>query len=293
MGGMTTQQTVKRPLNIWPWQDNAGRASALKAAAFVLLLLPALWLLWRTMQQDLGPRPLTELILQTGNWGIRLLLVALAVTPFRQLLRRGRLAMLRRMVGVAAGLYLVAHFTLYIANHAFDLNKIVAEIVKANYLIIGLTALTALLLLLATSTDGMIRRLGGRRWQLLHRLVFPAAILGAWHFFLQVKADISQPLLMIGFLAWLLGYRVWRRLMPQGPALPLWAVAVLGLAAAALTVAGEAAYFAWKVGATIVPRVLEANLAFEMGLRPGMWVLLVAAGVTLAAGLATMQARRS
>lgn len=290
---MTTQQTVKRPLNIWPWQDNAGRVSGLKAAAFGLLLLPALWLLWRTALQDLGPRPLTELILQTGNWGIRLLLVALAVTPFRQLLRRGRFAMLRRMAGVAAGLYLLSHFILYTANHAFDLDRIFTEIAKANYLIIGLTALVALLLLLATSTDGMIRRLGGRRWQVLHRLVFPAAILGTWHYFLQVKADISQPLLLIGFLVWLLGYRAWRRAMPQGTALPLWAVAILGLTAAGLTVAGEATYFAWKAGAAIVPRVLEANLAFEMGLRPGMWVLLVATGVTLGTGLATMQARRT
>lgn len=278
----------------WPWQEGAaGRFSPFKAAIFVLLLLPALWLLWRTAQHDLGPRPLTELILQTGNWGIRLLLASLFVTPLRQVLRRGRLALVRRMIGVGSALYLLAHFTLYTANHAFDLDKIVTEIAKANYLIIGLTALTALLLLLATSTDGMIRRLGGRRWQILHRLVFPAAMLGAWHFFLQVKADIFQPLLMIGFLAWLLGYRLWRRLLPQGATLPLWALALLGLGAMLLTVAGEAAYFGWKIGAAVVPRVLEANLNIEMGLRPGIWVLLAAAGVTLAAGLATIRARRS
>jgi len=81
--------------------------------------------------------------------------------------------------------------------------------------------------------------------------------------------------------------------MPQGAALPLWAIALLGLGAALLTMVGEAAYFAWKIGAAVVPRVLEANLNIEMGLRPGIWVLLVATGVTLAAGLATMRARRS
>jgi sulfoxide reductase heme-binding subunit YedZ len=278
----------------WPWQEGAaGRFSLFKAGVFLLLLLPALWLLWRTAQHDLGPRPLTELILQTGNWGIRLLLVSLLVTPLRQLLRRGRLALVRRMIGVASALYLLSHFILYTANHAFDLDKIVTEIAKANYLIIGLVALIALLLLLATSTDGMIRRLGGRRWQLLHRLVFLAAMFGVWHFFLQVKADIFQPLLMIGFLAWLLGYRLWRRRMPQGAALPLWAVALLGLGAAMLTMAMEAAYFGWKIGAAVVPHVLGANLSAEMGLRPGIWVLLAAAGVTLAAGLATIRARRS
>jgi sulfoxide reductase heme-binding subunit YedZ len=277
----------------WPWQEGAGRFSPFKATVFALLLLPALWLLWRTAQQDLGPRPFTELILQTGTWGVRLLLVALFVTPLRQILRYGRLALVRRMTGVATGLYLLSHFILYMANHAFVFTKIVSEIAKSNYLIIGLVALVSLMLLLATSTDAMLRRLGGRRWQTLHRLVFPAAMLGAWHYFLQVKADIFQPLLIIGFLAWLLGYRLWRRLRPQGAALPIWAVAVLGIFAASLTIAIEAAYFSWKIGTAVVPRVLEANLDVEMGLRPGIWVLLAATGVTLAAGLATMRARRS
>lgn len=278
----------------WPWQEGAaGRFSPFKAMVFAVLLLPALWLLWRTAQNDLGPRPFTELILQTGTWGVRILLVALFVTPLRQMLRYGRLALVRRMTGVAAGLYLAAHFILYMANHAFVFGKIVSEIAKSNYLIIGLVALTCLLLLLATSTDAMLRRLGGRRWQNLHRLVFPAAMLGAWHYFLQVKADIFQPLLIIGFLAWLLGYRLWRRWHPQGAALPVWTVAVLGLFAALLTMAIEAAYYSWKIGAAVVPRVLEANLTADMGLRPGIWVLLAATGVTLAAGLATIRTRRS
>lgn len=277
----------------WPWQDKAGRFVAFKAVALALLLLPALWLLGRTVAQDLGPRPLTELILQTGTWGIRILLVALAITPLRQVLRWNRLAMLRRMTGVAAALYLLAHFILYTANQAFDLDKIVTEIVKANYLIIGLCGLVMLLALLATSTDGMLRRLGGRRWQLLHYLVFPAAMLAVWHYFLQVKADVFQPLLLIGFLAWLFGYRLWRRARPQGQTLPLWSVAVLGVAAALLIVAGEAGYFGWKIGPAVVPRVLEANLSVEMGLRPGIWVLVVAAGVTLAALAATIRARRN
>jgi sulfoxide reductase heme-binding subunit YedZ len=277
----------------WPWQEGAGRFSPFKATILILLLLPALWLLWRTLQQDLGPRPFTELILQTGTWGVRLLLVALLVTPLRQILRYGRVALVRRMTGVAAGLYLLSHFILYMANHAFVFAKIVSEIAKSNYLIIGLVALMSLMLLLATSTDAMLRRLGGRRWQMLHRLVFPAAMLGAWHYFLQVKADVFQPLLIIGFLAWLLGYRLWRRLRPQGVTLPVWAVAVLGIFAASLTIAIEAAYFSWKIGTAVVPHVLEANLSVEMGLRPGIWVLLAATGVTLAAGLATMRARRS
>lgn len=277
----------------WPWQDKSGRFVPFKSVVFALLLLPALWLLGRSVAQDLGPRPITELILQTGTWGIRILILALSITPLRQTLRWNRLAMLRRMTGVAAALYLLAHFILYMANQAFDLDKIVTEILKANYLIIGLCGLVMLQLLLVTSTDGMLRRLGGRRWQLLHYLVFPAAMLAVWHYFLQVKADIFQPLLLIGFLIWLFGYRLWRRLRPQGQSLPLWGIALLGVAATLLTAGGEAAYFAWKIGPALVPRVLEANLSVEMGLRPGGWVFLVAAGVTLAALAVTMKARRN
>lgn len=295
-----TDRSLEQPRSLpatwkrgWPWQDKSGRFVPFKAVVFALLLLPGLWLLGRTAVQDLGPRPITELILQTGTWGIRILIVALSITPLRQVLRWNRLAMLRRMTGVAAALYLLAHFILYMANQAFDLDKIVTEILKANYLIIGLCGLVMLQLLLVTSTDGMLRRLGGRRWQLLHYLVFPAAMLAVWHYFLQVKADIFQPLLLIGFLIWLFGYRLWRRIRPQGQSLSLWAIAVLGVVATALTVGGEAAYFAWKIGPALVPRVLGANLTVEMGLRPGGWVFLVATGVTLAALAVTIRARRN
>jgi len=181
-----------------------------------LLLLPALWLLWRTAQHDLGPRPLTELIHQTGLWAFRFLLLSLAVTPLRQMLRYGRLVLVRRMVGVASAVYAAAHLLLYFANHAFVLEKAIREIATSNYLLIGLAALFGLLVLAATSTDGMVRRLGGRRWQNLHRIVYLLAPLALWHFFLQSKADVGEPTLMAGLLLWLLGYRLLRRIFPSG-----------------------------------------------------------------------------
>lgn len=269
----------------WPWQLPNGRFSPFKAAVLASIMLPGLWLVWRAGIADLGPRPLTELIHQTGIWAVRLLLLTLLVTPARQLLREGRLALLRRMLGVAAGTYLVAHFILFMANLMFDLPRIVTEIAKANYLIVGLVALLAIAALLATSTDGMLRRLGGRRWQRLHWLVYPATAFGLWHFFMQRKADVAEPITMMGLLTLLLGYRLLRRRFAAGPALPLLPLAMLVLAAGLLTMAGEAGYYAWRAGPALLPRVLEANLTVAMGLRPGVWVLLAG---TVAFLLATM-----
>ncbi|WP_300297431.1 ferric reductase-like transmembrane domain-containing protein [Ferrovibrio sp.] len=279
---MSTKAAIRRPLSLAPWRDAGGRLVPLKAAVFVLLLLPALWLLWRIQQHDLGPRPLTELIHQTGLWAFRFLLLSLAVTPLRQMLRHGRLALVRRMIGVASALYAAFHLGLYFANHAFDLEKAVLEIAKSNYLLIGLAALTGLLVLAATSTDGMLRRLGGRRWQALHRIVYLLTPLALWHFFLQAKADVGEPTLMAGLLLWLLGYRLLRRIFPAGAVLPWPGLVALALGSAALTMGGEALYFWLRSGAPLL-LVLETNLSIDMGLRPGMAVLLAAAGVTLAA----------
>lgn len=278
----------------WPWQEGpAGRFSPFKAVIFAALLLPGLWLLWRAGQNDLGPRPVNELIHQTGLWGFRILLVSLAVTPGRQLLRFGRLALIRRMTGVSSAAYIIAHFVLFMASLAWDLERIVLEIAKANYLIIGLVALLGLCALAATSTDGMIRRLGGRRWQRLHYLVYPIAALGLWHFFLQAKADVYEPTLLAGLLLWLLGYRLLRKIWPRGFTLPWLPLVALGLVSAALTVGGEALYFGLRTNLALVPRVLAANLSAEMGVRPGIWVLAVVTGVTLAAAAVTIRARRT
>jgi sulfoxide reductase heme-binding subunit YedZ len=281
--GDMSNRAVPRPFSFpIPWRDAGGRFVPLKAVVFGLLLLPALWLLWRTAQHDLGPRPLTELIHQTGLWAFRFLLLSLAVTPLRQMLRYGRLALVRRMIGVASAVYAAAHLLLYFANHAFVLEKAIREIATSNYLLIGLAALFGLLVLAATSTDGMVRRLGGRRWQNLHRIVYLLAPLALWHFFLQSKADVGEPTLMAGLLLWLLGYRLLRRIFPSGITLPWPGQVALALGSAALTMGGEALYFWLRSGAPWL-LVLETNLSIDMGLRPGMAVLLAATGVTLAA----------
>src|SRR5262245_51233801 len=134
-----------------PWLDRAGRVSLLKSVAFALLCAPGLWLAWRLAASQLGPRPINEVILQTGLWTIRLLLVTLAITPLRQLLRWPQLVTIRRMIGVAAFAYAAAHLTAFAADKAFDLGVVATEIVSRFYLTIGAVALAGLTALAATS----------------------------------------------------------------------------------------------------------------------------------------------
>ena len=185
---------------MWPWLDRGGRFSPLKSIVFALLFAPGLWLAWRLAAGQLGPRPINEIILHTGLWTIRLLLISLAVTPLRQLLRWPQLVTVRRMIGVAAFAYGAAHLTAFATDKAFDLGVIATEIVTRFYLTIGALALAGLAALAATSTDRMVRRLGGRNWRRLHRLVYAIGILGAVHFFLQSKLDVAEPIVMAGLV---------------------------------------------------------------------------------------------
>ncbi|MEI9985970.1 MAG: ferric reductase-like transmembrane domain-containing protein [Aliidongia sp.] len=147
----------------FPWQERNGRFSPLKAACFAALFVPALWVLGQALLGDLGPRPVTEAIHELGLWTIRLLFLALAITPLRLAWRWPQLILLRRMIGVAVFCYALAHVSGYVVDQGFDLAKVLSEIVSRIYLTIGAVAVLALVPLAVTSTDGMIRRLGARR----------------------------------------------------------------------------------------------------------------------------------
>lgn len=256
----------------WPWTDPLGRLSPLKALCFTLLFLPLAIIIARTLAGTLGPRPVTELIHLTGLWGLRLLALSLAVTPLRAILASPKLIQLRRMIGVSAFAYLAAHFCLYAIDLDFAWAKIGAELVTRIYLVIGLTALAILSALAATSTDAMLRRLGPRRWKLLHRGSYVAVLLGAIHFFMQSKFDVSEPTLMAGLLIWAAGWRLLDAFAPAGWSRRITPLIVLALVAALLTAAGEAAGYG-----LFTPidgwRVWHANGNFAAGLRPAWWVL--------------------
>ena len=277
----------------YPWKDYSGRTSPLKLMVFVALFGPALWVLASFPLGWLGARPLNEAIHQIGLWTIRLIFIALAVTPARGIVQWPRLILVRRMVGVAACAYALLHLTLYTADQMFDLVKVASEIVRRIYLTIGFTAVIGLAALAATSTDGMVRRLG-QRWQKLHRLVYVIALLAVVHYWMQSKLEIWEPTIMGGIYVWLMGYRLLARFLAvRGRLPPVW-VGALGIAAGIFTGVGEAAYFRLAYGVEPL-RVIAANWSLDTGLRPAVIVLGLALAVAAAGmlrGLVALPAKR-
>lgn len=187
-----------------------------KPLVFVVCLLPALQAVTNTLgwTGDLGANPVEALQDHFGNWGLRFILIALAVTPLRQLTGRNWLARFRRMLGLFAFFYVLIHFLVWlILDQTLLWSAILEDIVERPFITIGFAALLILLAMAATSTAGMRRRLG-RRWLQLHYGAYVVGILGVWHYWWQVKKDISEPLIYALVLATLLGFRLvhrWRR----------------------------------------------------------------------------------
>ncbi|HTH17672.1 MAG TPA: protein-methionine-sulfoxide reductase heme-binding subunit MsrQ [Magnetospirillum sp.] len=184
----------------------------LKPAVFAASLLPLAWLVWQAFFGYLGVNPIETCNRYLGDWALRFLLIALAVTPLRKITGWAVLARLRRMMGLFAFFYVCLHLSSYLGlDLFFDWHTLVKDVVKRRYITLGMAAFVLLLPLAATSTNAMIRRLGGRRWRLLHLLVFPIALLAVTHYWMMVKADIRQPMLYATILAVLLGYRLLAR----------------------------------------------------------------------------------
>jgi len=190
------------------------RLRGLKAVVFVLCLAPLGKLLLEAFGiagLTLGANPVEELLHRCGLWGLNFLLITLTVTPLRQLTGRAWLLRFRRMFGLFAYFYVLLHFLVYLGlDQRFALGPVLEDVAERPYITIGFAALLILTALAATSTQGMMRRLG-RRWKTLHRLVYVAAILGVWHFYWQVKLDTLDATLYALALAVLLGFRAWRR----------------------------------------------------------------------------------
>jgi sulfoxide reductase heme-binding subunit YedZ len=259
-------------------REKSGRWSPEKIVAFLGSCVPILWLAWRVWTHDLNPaRPINEAIHDTGNYTIWLIVISLAVTPARRLFGAPKLINMRRTLGVAAFCYVMLHFTLYFVQEKFDLAKIASEIALRIYLTIGFVALLGLMALAATSTDAMIRRLGPR-WNTLHKIIYPIAILGIIHFMMQTKVDITEAVMVGGFLMWLLGYRLMHRYI--GNVGYLWQIA-LTFIAASLTALAEAGWYGATTG---VPawRVFAVNFDWDSAFRPAHWVMIVGLVVTLA-----------
>jgi len=193
-----------------------------KILVFLVCLIPLGRLAWRAWSGDLTPNPIEYITHFTGDWTIRLLVATLAVTPVRRILGMPQLIRYRRMIGLFAFFYGSLHFLTWFAlDKFFDLHAIGNDFVKRRFIIAGLVAFGCMLPLALTSTAGWIRRLGGRRWQALHRLIYLSGVAAAVHYYWLVKSDIRLPLLYGSLVALLLAYRagVWAaaRFRPMDP----------------------------------------------------------------------------
>ncbi len=193
------------------------RFPLLKALIFPVCLIPLARLGWYGYTDQLGANPIEFITRSTGTWTLIFLLVTLCVTPLRKISGWQALIKLRRMLGLFAFFYASLHFATYIwLDQFFDLQSIYKDVLKRPFITIGFIGFMMLIPLALTSTNAMIKRLGGKRWRRLHQLVYFIAICAVVHYWWLVKKDITQPAIYAGALAVLLGYRLMAMLPKSG-----------------------------------------------------------------------------
>ena len=180
----------------------------LKPPIFLACLVPLAHLAWMAFHGELGANPIEYITHSTGTWALVSLCVTLAVTPLRRILKQNWLIRFRRMFGLFAFFYASLHLMTFVwLDKQFDFHAMIADVYKRRFITAGFTAFVLMLPLAVTSTSGMIRRLGGRRWQMLHRLIYISAIAGVIHYYWLVKSDETVPLRFAAVVAALLAYR--------------------------------------------------------------------------------------
>jgi sulfoxide reductase heme-binding subunit YedZ len=190
-----------------------------KVLVFALCLGPLFWMGWRAWNQDLTANPVEYLTHFTGDWTIRLIVITLAVTPLRKLLNLPNLIRFRRMFGLFAFFYGCLHFLTFLwLDKDFELQEMLRDVGKRPFITAGFTAFVLMVPLACTSTAGWIRRLGGKRWQMLHRLVYLSAIAAVVHYYWLVKSDIRLPVLYGSLVGLLLLYRLVQSFRPSAAA---------------------------------------------------------------------------
>jgi sulfoxide reductase heme-binding subunit YedZ len=180
-----------------------------KTIVFLAALIPLARLVWKYFQGALGANPIEVITHTTGDWTLILILTTLSITPLRRITRQYWLIGLRRMIGLFAFFYGTLHFLTYIwLDKFFDVHDMLHDVAKRRFITVGFSAFVLMVPLAVTSTNGWIRRLGGKNWQRLHRLIYLTGILGVVHYAWLVKADLRKPIEYAIALSILLAYRV-------------------------------------------------------------------------------------
>jgi methionine sulfoxide reductase heme-binding subunit len=204
-----------------------------KVVVFALSLAPFLWIGWKTYRGELTANPVEFYQHQTGDWTLRFLVFTLCITPLRRIFSLPELIRFRRMLGLFAFFYVSLHFLTYLGpDQSFSFAGMLKDVAKRPFITVGFAAFLLLIPLALTSTAGWIRRLGGKRWQMLHRAVYASAVLGVIHYYWLVKSDIRKPLFYGALVAILLAWRLWSWIAKKkAPS----AVSSLGTSKASLT----------------------------------------------------------
>jgi sulfoxide reductase heme-binding subunit YedZ len=195
-----------------------------KRALFVVCLIPALLLILRGFEGHLTANPVEFIEHATGDWAIRFLLITLGVTPLRKIFNQPLLTRFRRMLGLFAFFYVVVHLMMYLTfDQVFDVKAIFADVAKRLYIMAGTAGLLLLIPLAVTSTAAMVRRMGPKNWQRLHRSIYFATLAGVIHYYWLVKSDVREPLMYGGILALEMAFRLkmWLAKKPEPVAQPV------------------------------------------------------------------------
>ncbi len=261
----------------WPWLDRRHRFSWLKAGTFALMFAPAIWLIHQVAMGQFGPVPLGGMTYWSGVWATALLLLALAITPTVTIFGWGRLIIVRRMIGVAALAYTIAHIFIYFALRFWNFASIAHEMATRVSLILASVATVGLIVLGATSFDAVVQRMELQRWQRLHNTVYVLAGLALVHYLLSPDVYAEQYLLS-GIFFWLMG---WRLLKRGGYATAMKSLALLALASCLFTMLLEAVWL-WAYHGYAPLQTLAFNFTLIESLSPAWKVLALGFLIALA-----------
>jgi sulfoxide reductase heme-binding subunit YedZ len=261
---------------IWPWQDGNRGFSWLKAVTFASMFLPAVWLAEQFAIGGFGPVPLGGMTYWSGFWATAILLLALAVTPATVIFRWRRLLIVRRMVGVTALVYAIAHLIIYFALRFWDFSFIAREMATRLSLIVATVSTTGLIALGATSLDAAVRRMGAAAWQRLHHVVYATTALAILHY-LMSPGLFPDQFLLSGLFFWLM---MWRLLERNGRGADVWALAALAVAAFLFTAAFQVGCI-WVFRDYALQEIFDIYFTSVLGIPP-MWTVL-ALGLLIAA----------
>jgi sulfoxide reductase heme-binding subunit YedZ len=270
---------------IWPWQDRNNQFSAVKAGAFALLFVPAIWLIYQVATEQFGPVPLGGMTYWSGLFATGLLMLALAITPVATIFGWAELIIIRRMIGVTALAYTIAHLIIYFALRFWNFASIAHEMLTRVSLILATIATIGLVALGATSLDDIIRRMGAGNWQRLHNAIYAIGALALIHYLLS--PDIyPEQYLMSGIFCWLI---LWRLLNRRGLGTNAGALAGIALVSCLFTALLEIGWI-WAYQDYAVSEILSIYFTLDLGVPPAVKILAI--GLLIALGASGRHALR-